>query len=106
MESSVVSASSAAAATDTPGAAGALDRVLAWIRSAPFASSLIACIILALISGAVLPTVPSYDPWSWIVWGREVLDPHLSLLIGGGSSWKPFPVLFTWFYGLFAGAPG
>src|SRR5581483_2923212 len=78
---------------------------LARLREAPFASALLACVALALISGAVLPTVPSYDPWSWIVWGREVFDPHLSLLIGGGSSWKPFPVLFTAWYGLFSAAP-
>ena len=25
------------------------------------------------LSAAVLPTVPSYDPWAWIVWGREVV---------------------------------
>jgi hypothetical protein len=34
-----------------------------------------------------------------------VFDPHLSLVIGGGSSWKPLPVLFTAWYGLFAGGP-
>ena len=61
---------------------------------------------LAALSAAVLPTVPSYDPWSWIVWGREVFDPHLSFIVGGGPSWKPLPVLFTALYGLSAaGAP-
>jgi hypothetical protein len=52
----------------------------------------------------VLPTVPSYDPWSWIVWGKEVTDPHLSFTIGGGPSWKPLPVIFTTVYGLFGSA--
>ena len=47
-----------------------------------------ACIVLAVLSAAVLPTVPSYDPFSWIVWGRELTDPHLSFLISGGPSWK------------------
>jgi hypothetical protein len=63
-----------------------------------------ACLALAAISAAVLPTVPSYDPWAWIVWGREVVDPHLSFVTGGGPSWKPLPVIFTTVYGLFGGA--
>jgi hypothetical protein len=74
------------------------------LRASPFLSSLLACIALAALSAAVLPTVPSYDPWSWIVWGREVSDPHLSFIVNGGPSWKPLPVMFTTFYGLFGGA--
>ncbi len=62
------------------------------------------CVALAAISAAVLPTVPSYDPWAWIVWGREVVDPHLSFAVGGGPSWKPLPVIFTTVFGLFGGA--
>jgi hypothetical protein len=42
------------------------------------------CTLLGVLSAAVLPTVPSYDPWSWIVWGREVTDPHLSFVVNGG----------------------
>jgi hypothetical protein len=63
-----------------------------------------ACIVLAIVSAAVLPTVPSYDPFSWIVWGREVTDPHLSFLVSGGPSWKPLPFLFTTLWGLFGSA--
>ena len=62
------------------------------------------CIALGILSAAVLPTVPSYDPWSWIVWGREVSDPHLSFVVSGGPSWKPLPFLFTTVWGLFGGA--
>ncbi len=62
------------------------------------------CVLLALLSAAVLPTVPSYDPWSWIVWGKEATDPHLNFTVAGGPSWKPLPVLFTAVYGLFGGA--
>ena len=51
------------------------------------------------MSALVWPTVPSYDPWSWIVWGREVTDPHISFFIGSGPSWKPLPFLFTMVYG-------
>jgi hypothetical protein len=61
-------------------------------------------VVLAALSAAVLPTVPSYDPWSWVVWGREVSDPHLSFAIGGGPSWKPLPFIFTTVFGLFGGA--
>jgi hypothetical protein len=62
------------------------------------------CAVLAILSALVLPTVPSYDPWSWIVWGREVTDSHLSFTVGGGPSWKPLPFLFTTLWGLFGGA--
>ncbi len=70
----------------------------------PFIWALAGCLALAAISAAVLPTVPSYDPWSWIVWGREVVDSHLSFAVGGGPSWKPLPVMFTTVFGLFGGA--
>lgn len=58
---------------------------------------------LAVLSAVVWPTVPSYDPWSWVVWGREVSDPHLSFFVGGGPSWKPLPFLFTTIYGTLGG---
>lgn len=79
----------------------------AWsrrLRESPFAVAAVASFALAALSAAVLPTVASYDPWSWIVWGREVFDPHLSFTVGGGPSWKPLPVIFTAVYGLFGGA--
>jgi hypothetical protein len=72
----------------------------AWAEY-PFAISIVVSLAVAALSAAVLPTVPSYDPWSWIVWGREVFDPHLSFFVGGGPSWKPLPVIFTAFFGPF-----
>jgi hypothetical protein len=66
--------------------------------------SVLACIVLGALSAAVLPTVPSYDPWSWIVWGREITDPHISFIISGGPSWKPLPFVFTTIWGAFGGA--
>jgi hypothetical protein len=74
-----------------------------WLSS-PFVLATAACLAVAALSAAVLPTVPSYDPWAWIVWGREVFDPHLSFATGGGPSWKPLPVIFTAVYGLFGAA--
>ncbi len=51
-----------------------------------------ACVALSFVS-LLLPSEPSYDPWAWIVWGREVL--LFDLDTTGGPSWKPLPVLFT-----------
>jgi hypothetical protein len=47
------------------------------------------CLALASLS-LVLPSEPSYDPWAWLVWGRELA--HLELDTAGGPSWKPLPV--------------
>jgi hypothetical protein len=49
-----------------------------------------ACIGLGALS-LLLPSEPSYDPWAWFVWGREIA--HLELDTAGGPSWKPLPVL-------------
>lgn len=68
-------------------------------RSVPTLPLLVlGCFVLAAIS-LTLPSVPTQDSWSWIVWGREVA--HLDLSTTGGSSWKPLPVLFTTVYSLF-----
>jgi|SRR5450755_187954 len=79
-----------------------------WRRNDPLRfpalTAVLVCFALAALSAAVLPTVPSYDPWSWIVWGREVVDPHLSFTVGGGPSWKPLPVIFTTVFALFGSA--
>ncbi len=50
----------------------------------------------------LLPSTPTYDPWSWIIWGREVAQ--LDLVTTGGPSWKPLPVLFTTVFSLFGSA--
>lgn len=70
----------------------------------PAVVSVLICLVAAAVSVAVLPTVPSYDPWSWVVWGREVSDPHLSFVVSNGPSWKPLPFLFTTVWGFFGGA--
>jgi hypothetical protein len=40
-----------------------------------------------------LPAGPTYDPWAWIIWGREITEWDLDTRTG--PSWKPLPVLFT-----------
>jgi hypothetical protein len=50
----------------------------------------------------LLPSAPTYDPWAWIVWGREVA--HLDLNTVDGPSWKPLPVAFTTIFSFFGSA--
>ena len=40
-----------------------------------------------------LPSEPSYDPWAWLVWGRELGNGTLDT--AGGPSWKPGSVAVT-----------
>jgi hypothetical protein len=37
--------------------------------------------------------VPSYDPWAWLLWGREIAHGGLSTV--EGPAFKPFPVAVT-----------
>jgi hypothetical protein len=63
----------------------------------------LACAALALAALSLLiPSTPSYDPWAWLVWGREIV--HLNLHTTGGPTWKPLPVIFTTVFALFGGA--
>jgi hypothetical protein len=62
----------------------------------------VALVILGLTALSFLaPAAPTYDPWAWIIWGREVL--HLDLSTVDGPSWKPLPVLLTTPFALFGG---
>src|SRR5881394_848932 len=59
----------------------------------------------ALVVGAIsllIPSTPSYDPWAWLVWGREIA--HFKLHTTGGPSWKPLPVIFTTLFAPFGKA--
>lgn len=49
-------------------------------------------LVLALLS-LIPPSTATYDPWAWIVWGREVVHGDLNTI--DGPSWKPLPVLVT-----------
>ena len=50
------------------------------------------CLVVSALT-LLYPSTPTYDPWAWILWGREIA--HLDLVTEGGPSWKPFPILFT-----------
>jgi hypothetical protein len=59
------------------------------------------CVALAALT-LLLPSAPTYDPWAWIIWGREIA--HLDLVTTSGPSWKPLPVLFTTVFSFFGSA--
>jgi hypothetical protein len=60
----------------------------------------VALAVLAITAATFLaPAAPTYDPWAWIIWGREIL--HLDLSTLYGPSWKPLPVMLTTPFGLF-----
>ena len=62
-------------------------------------------VLLAAVSGAAasiaMPSTLSFDAWSWVIWGREVLAGDLQT--EDGPSWKPLPVLITAPLSLFGG---
>jgi hypothetical protein len=58
----------------------------------PVAAVAGAVVLLALLS-LILPSTATYDPWAWIVWGREVVHGDLNTI--DGPSWKPLPVVVT-----------
>jgi hypothetical protein len=73
-----------------------------WVRGGRFYLWLAGA---ALVIGAIsllIPSTPSYDPWAWLVWGREII--HVNLQTTGGPSWKPLPVLFTTVFAVFGKA--
>ena len=53
---------------------------------------MLGCLALAALAH-LLPAGPTYDPWAWIIWGREITEWDLDTRTG--PSWKPLPVLFT-----------
>jgi hypothetical protein len=53
---------------------------------------MLACLAVSAVT-LLFPSTPTYDPWAWILWGREITQ--LDLVTEGGPSWKPFPMLFT-----------
>jgi hypothetical protein len=67
-------------------------------RRLPLPLLLLICLALAALS-LLTVSAPTYDPWAWIVWGREITQ--LDLVTTEGPSWKPLPVLFTTPFALF-----
>ena len=77
-------------AADTAGGRGVRGGAMVWI--------ILGCLAVSAVTLAY-PTTPTYDPWAWVLWGREIV--HLDLVTTGGPSWKPLPILFTVPFSLF-----
>jgi hypothetical protein len=87
----------AAPATPGPGDAGGDRRLRVAVLIA-------GSLVLAALS-LLAPSTPTYDPYAWIIWGREIA--HLDLNTDSGPSWKPLPVMFTTVFSVFGdAAPG
>ncbi|HXV57372.1 MAG TPA: hypothetical protein VD704_05845, partial [Gaiellaceae bacterium] len=56
------------------------------------AAAALGCAAVAALS-LLAPSTPTYDPWAWLVWGREVAA--LELDTSAGPAWKPLPVAVT-----------
>lgn len=80
---------------------GTLIRSTFWERlgSGRFYLALAGLALLVAALSLLIPSTPSYDPWAWLIWGREIV--HLNLQTTGGPSWKPLPMLFTTVFALF-----
>jgi hypothetical protein len=51
---------------------------------------------LALAAASLaLPSAPTYDPWAWLVFGREIVVPGPGFSTIASTGWKPLAVLFT-----------
>jgi hypothetical protein len=107
----VVSAASAST-TDFPAGAGRAETDPA--RTTPRAISTLfpgrnfylGLAVVTLTVGALsllIPSTPSYDPWSWLVWSHQIIHGHLTIT-SGGTSWKPLPMIFTVPFALFGKA--
>src|SRR5918998_3787653 len=69
-----------------------------WSHGAQIGAIVAGCLAVAGLT-LLFPSTPTYDPWAWILWGREIV--HLDLVTEGGPSWKPFTVVFTTPFSLF-----
>jgi hypothetical protein len=49
-----------------------------------------ACVAVAALT-LLIGSVPTYDPWAWMVWGRELLSFDLDTSVG--PAFKPLPVV-------------
>jgi hypothetical protein len=82
----------AVSAPPRPASASARGRAAARRSGAGIWLLVLACLALGGLS-LLTVSAPTYDPWAWIIWGREVA--HGDLVTTLGPSWKPLPVMFT-----------
>jgi hypothetical protein len=71
-------------------------------EASPLIGALIVAAALLAVSTMILvwaKTRPGFDPYGWLVWGRQTVAGSLNT--NAAPSWKPLPYLFTVPYGLF-----
>ena len=85
-------ASNASSAVLTPAASGMRSDTVAPARpSRPGSAVTVAsAVAVAALSLLVVAPAPSYDPWAWLLWGREISELRLST--AEGPAFKPLPV--------------
>lgn len=89
-----MSVPTAAPATDSPHLASVRAQGLPARLTGGWLYLWLVLLALALAALSLLfPSTPSYDPWAWLVWGKEII--HGSLHTPGGPTWKPLPMIFT-----------
>jgi hypothetical protein len=62
-----------------------------------------ACAAVAALS-LLLPWDLSFDPWGWVLWGREITSSHIAFSTALYPAWKPLAVMFTTVFSLFGDA--
>jgi hypothetical protein len=73
-----------------------------WLAGGRLYIALAAAALVIAALSLLIPSTPSYDPWAWLVWGREIV--HFKLQTTGGPTWKPLPVIFTTLFAPFGRA--
>jgi hypothetical protein len=63
---------------------------------------LLAALGVAALSALLVAPAPSYDPWAWLLWGRELTA--LELSTAEGPAFKPLPVAVCVLLAPFGGA--
>jgi hypothetical protein len=61
-------------------------------RVRPWRLLIAGCLALAALT-LLTYTQPTYDPYAWLLWGRQITELDLDTM--HGPSWKPLPILFT-----------
>jgi MFS family permease len=63
---------------------------MAFAATRPRARAAAIGAVIVALSALLVAPVPTYDSWSWLLWGREVAS--LSLSTAEGPAFKPLPV--------------
>jgi hypothetical protein len=60
------------------------------VRAAALGGAVVASLAIAALTLLAVAPAPSYDPWSWLQWGREIAGGELHT--SEGPAFKPLPV--------------